>query len=132
YHESSVQPGEYWIYDLNQKSVKQLTYSVIASLNSAPRPAAQVIHYKSFDGKMISALLWIPFNLKRNGSNPALVLPHGGPTSQTQDFWSARTSALVSSGYICIAPNVRGSTGYGMEFQNANYQDLGGGDLQDT
>ena len=28
-------------------------------------------------------------------------------------------------------PNVRGSTGYGMDFQRANYQDLGGGDLQD-
>ena len=40
-------------------------------------------------------------------------------------------AALVSRGYICIAPNVRGSTGYGMEFQKANYQDLGGGDLQD-
>ncbi len=40
-------------------------------------------------------------------------------------------AALVSRGYICIAPNVRGSTGYGMDFQRANYQDLGGGDLQD-
>jgi dipeptidyl aminopeptidase/acylaminoacyl peptidase len=34
-------------------------------------------------------------------------------------------------GYVCIAPNVRGSTGYGIEFQKANYKDLGGGDLQD-
>jgi dipeptidyl aminopeptidase/acylaminoacyl peptidase len=32
---------------------------------------------------------------------------------------------------VCIAPNVRGSTGYGMAFQKANYKDLGGGDLQD-
>jgi dipeptidyl aminopeptidase/acylaminoacyl peptidase len=67
----------------------------------------------------------------RNGSNPALVLPHGGPTGQVQDAWSPRVAALVSRGYICIAPNVRGSTGYGMEFQRANYQDLGGGDLED-
>jgi len=28
-------------------------------------------------------------------------------------------------GYVCIEPNVRGSTGYGMEFQKANYKDLG-------
>jgi dipeptidyl aminopeptidase/acylaminoacyl peptidase len=40
-------------------------------------------------------------------------------------------AALVSRGYICIAPNVRGSTGYGMDFQRANHQDFGGGDLQD-
>ena len=27
--------------------------------------------YKSFDGQMISAFLWMPYNLKRDGSNPA-------------------------------------------------------------
>jgi dipeptidyl aminopeptidase/acylaminoacyl peptidase len=94
-------------------------------------PEAQIVHYSSFDGKTISALLWIPFNLTRDGSRPALVLPHGGPTGQVQDNWSPRVAALVSRGYICIAPNVRGSTGYGMDFQRANYQDLGGSDLQD-
>jgi dipeptidyl aminopeptidase/acylaminoacyl peptidase len=94
-------------------------------------PESLVVHYPSFDGKIISALMWIPFNLKRDGTNPALVLPHGGPTGQVQDYWSPRVAALVSRGYICIAPNVRGSTGYGIEFQKANYQDLGGGDLQD-
>jgi dipeptidyl aminopeptidase/acylaminoacyl peptidase len=75
--------------------------------------------------------MWVPFNLKRDHSNPALVLPHGGPTGQVVDYWSPRVAALVSRGYICIAPNVRGSTGYGIDFQRANYQDLGGGDLQD-
>jgi dipeptidyl aminopeptidase/acylaminoacyl peptidase len=130
-HESSVQPGDFWVYDWGQKQTKQLTYSAIASLSSAPRPASQIVSYKTFDGKTISAFLWIPFNLKRDGSNPALVLPHGGPTGQFEDYWSPRIAALVSRGYICIAPNVRGSTGYGIEFQKANYQDLGGGDLQD-
>jgi len=130
-HESSVEPVDFWIYDLPSRKAKQLTYSAIASLNSAPRPPSQIVSYRSFDGKMISALLWIPFNLKRDGSNPALVLPHGGPTGQSQDYWSPRIAAFVSRGYICIAPNVRGSTGYGIEFQKANHKDLGGGDLQD-
>jgi dipeptidyl aminopeptidase/acylaminoacyl peptidase len=94
-------------------------------------PSAQIVHYKTFDGKIISALLWMPFNLKRDGSNPAIVLPHGGPTGQTVDYWNPEVAALVSRGYICVAPNVRGSTGYGIAFQKANYQDLGGGDLQD-
>ena len=130
-HESSVEPADFWVYDLVSRKPKQLTYSVIASLNSAPRPPSQIVSYKSFDGKTISALLWVPFNLKRDSSNPALVLPHGGPTGQSQDYWSPRIAAYVSRGYICIAPNVRGSTGYGIDFQKANYQDLGGGDLQD-
>jgi dipeptidyl aminopeptidase/acylaminoacyl peptidase len=47
------------------------------------------------------------------------------------DYFKPTAAALVSRGYICIAPNVRGSTGYGLDFQKANYQDLGGGDLQD-
>jgi len=130
-HESSVEPADFWVYDLASQKPRQLTYSVIASLKAAPRPPSQVISYKSFDGKTISALLWVPFNLKRDASNPALVLPHGGPTGQSQDYWSPRIAAFVSRGYICIAPNVRGSTGYGIEFQKANYKDLGGGDLQD-
>src|SRR5256714_15378524 len=58
-------------------------------------------------------------------------MPHGGPTGQSGYYWSPRVAAFVSRGYVCIEPNVRGSTGYGMEFQKANYQDLGGGDLQD-
>jgi len=130
-HESSVEPGDFWVYDLASGKSKQLTYSAIASLNSAPRPPSQIVSYKSLGGKTISALMWIPFNLKRDGSNPALVLPHGGPTGQSADYWSPRIAAFVSRGYVCIAPNVRGSTGYGIEFQKANYKDLGGGDLQD-
>lgn len=130
-HESSTRPGDIWIYDLPEGKPRQLTYSAIASLEVIPMPGAQIVHYKSFDGKVISALLWMPFNLKRDGTNPAIVLPHGGPTGQMVDYWNPEVAALVSRGYICIAPNVRGSTGYGIEFQKANYQDLGGGDLQD-
>src|SRR5579864_1952851 len=130
-HESSTRPGDIWVYDLSAHSPKQLTYSAIASLETLPMPSAQIVHYKTFDGKIISALLWMPFNLKRDGSNPAIVLPHGGPTGQTVEYWNPEVAALVSRGYICVAPNVRGSTGYGIAFQKANYQDLGGGDLQD-
>ncbi len=130
-YQSSVRPADLWIYDLRAGSSRRLTYSAVASLASAPMPDSQIVHYRSFDGKIISALLWVPFNLERNGANPALVLPHGGPTGQRQDLWSPAVAALVSRGYICIAPNVRGSTGYGIAFQKANYQDLGGGDLQD-
>jgi dipeptidyl aminopeptidase/acylaminoacyl peptidase len=130
-HEASNQPGDFWIYDIAKHSAEQLTFSTIASLRASPLPPSQIVHYKSFDGKTISALLWVPFNLKRDGSNPALVIPHGGPTGQRSDYWSPEVQALVTRGYICIAPNPRGSTGYGLEFQKANFQDLGGGDLKD-
>jgi dipeptidyl aminopeptidase/acylaminoacyl peptidase len=130
-HEASNQPGDLYVYNLASNKADRLTYSTIASVSSIPLPASQIIHYKTFDGKTISALLWMPFNLKRDGSNPAIVIPHGGPTGQRVDYWSPTIQALASRGYICLAPNPRGSTGYGLEFQKANFQDLGGGDLKD-
>jgi dipeptidyl aminopeptidase/acylaminoacyl peptidase len=111
--------------------LKQVTHNETAGLAAAVVPSSQLVTYKSFDGRMISAFVWIPFNLKRDGTAPAVVMPHGGPTGQTLDNFNARALLLVSRGYVVIAPNVRGSTGYGMEFQKANYQDLGGADLKD-
>jgi dipeptidyl aminopeptidase/acylaminoacyl peptidase len=130
-HQGSKQPGDLWIYDLARGSARQLTFSAIASLKAESIPQSQLVHYKSFDGTVISALVWMPFNLKRDGSNPGIVIPHGGPTGQTVDYFNRTAVALATRGYVCIAPNVRGSTGYGFEFQKANYKDLGGGDLQD-
>lgn len=130
-HESSTEPPDVWIYDVATHKPRRLTFSTIASLNSSRLPPAQLVHYKTFDGKTISAFLWMPFNLKRDGSNPGVVIVHGGPTAQQTDAFDQTAAALASRGYVCIAPNVRGSTGYGMEFQKAIYKDLGGGDLQD-
>src|ERR1017187_7101268 len=107
------------------------TFSTLAGLHSENLPASRLVHYRSFDGRIISAFLWVPFNLQRDGASPGIVLPHGGPTGQTLDSFSRTAEALASRGYVSIAPNVRGSTGYGMAFQKANYKDLGGGDLQD-
>ncbi|HXW90403.1 MAG TPA: S9 family peptidase [Terriglobales bacterium] len=130
-HQSSTEPADLWVYDIATRRPRQLTFSALASLNPSRLPSSQLVHYKTFDGKIISAFLWVPFNLKREGSNPGIVLPHGGPTGQTVDSFNKTAAALASRGYVCIAPNVRGSTGYGMEFQKANYKDLGGGDLRD-
>lgn len=130
-HQSSRRPEDLWVYDVSAGKATQLTHSALASLRPESIPEAQIVHYKSFDGKIISALLWMPPNLKRDGSNPAVVLPHGGPTGQTTDYFNSDAASLASRGFVCLAPNVRGSTGYGIEFQKANYQDLGGGDLKD-
>ncbi len=130
-HQSGTQTNDIWIYDVATDRATQLTHSTVASQAATPLPPSQIVHYKSFDGTVISAFLWMPFNLERNGKNPGIVLPHGGPTGQTVDAFNRNVIALVSRGYTVIAPNVRGSTGYGLAFQKMNFQDLGGGDLQD-
>jgi len=91
-----------------------------------------VVTYRSFDETLISAIVTMPFNLKRDGRAPAVVIAHGGPTSQAQDGFNAEATALASRGFVVIQPNFRGSSGYGAAFQAANQRDLGGGDLKDV
>jgi dipeptidyl aminopeptidase/acylaminoacyl peptidase len=129
-HEDSTHARNFYVLGKDGPPA-QITHVESAGLRNAVLPPTQLVHYASFDGKIISAFLAMPFNLKRDGSNPLIVLPHGGPTGQVQDSFSPRIIALVSRGYTVIAPNVRGPTGYGVAFEKANYQDLGGGDLQD-
>ncbi len=129
-HEASNTPTDLWVLDRTGKA-SRLTNLSLASLDPARLPTSRIVHYRSEDGTVISAVLMVPFNLKRDGMAPAVVVPHGGPTGQTQDRFSRTAVALASRGYVVIQPNPRGSTGYGMAFQNANHQDLGGGDLTD-
>jgi dipeptidyl aminopeptidase/acylaminoacyl peptidase len=130
-HQSSTTPNDLWVVNLATGSAKQITHSALPSLDAAAMPEARTVHYKSFDGTMISALLFVPFNLERNGRNPGIVMAHGGPADQSSDTFDPTITALVTRGYTVIAPNVRGSRGYGLRFQEMNDNDFGGGDLQD-
>lgn len=124
--------GELNRYDLADDTVMPITQLALASLRPEALAGSQMVTYTSFDGTRISALVTMPANLKRDGSNPAIVIPHGGPTGKTDDYFDDIAAALASRGFIIIAPNFRGSTGYGKAFQAANYDDMGGGDLKDV
>ena len=130
-HSGADTPGELQAFDVATGRTSQLTHLAMASLSPEHLPKSRIVTYKSFDGTLVSAIVTMPFNLKRDGSNPAVVMPHGGPTGQVSDGFNRYATALASRGYLVIQPNVRGSTGYGLAFQKANYQDLGGGDLKD-
>jgi Tol biopolymer transport system component/dienelactone hydrolase len=130
-HESGSESFDYWIMDVLTGKSDPITNLGLASISAAQLPKTHLVHYRSADGTVISAFVWIPFNLSRDTHAPAVVLPHGGPTSQTHDEFSRTAIALASRGYLVIAPNPRGSTGYGRAFEEGNRHDLGGGDLQD-
>jgi dipeptidyl aminopeptidase/acylaminoacyl peptidase len=129
-HDASNTPFDYWMLDRAGKATR-ITNFAAPGLDAAKLPTSRIVHYKSADGTVISAILMVPFNLKRDGTAPAIVSPHGGPTGQTTDHFSRQAVAFVSRGYVVIEPNPRGSTGYGQAFQDANHKDLGGGDLTD-
>jgi dipeptidyl aminopeptidase/acylaminoacyl peptidase len=130
-HQSGNMPLDYWILERSSGKVAPVTRFALASIDPEKLPKTQIVHYRSADGTIISAFVWMPFNLPRNGRAPAVALPHGGPTGQTMDDFDRDAVALASRGYVVIAANPRGSTGYGRAFQEANRRDLGGGDLTD-
>ncbi|MET1127784.1 MAG: S9 family peptidase [Thermoproteota archaeon] len=63
---------------------------------------------------------------------PAVIYPHGGPWSEVADSWSPMIASLAVLGYHVVAPNFRGSTGYGQKYRKMDIGDPGGGDLQDV
>ena len=132
-HNGATAPSDLWIYHAASGKTQQITHSLIAGVRSEDMVEPYLVHYPSRDGKWtISAFLYVPFNMARNGQNAAIVYIHGGPTSQSMNSFNRFIQFAANQGYMVLAPNYRGSTGYGKEFQQANLFDMGGGDLQDV
>jgi dipeptidyl aminopeptidase/acylaminoacyl peptidase len=132
-HTGAGAPGDLWVFALGDEKSRQLTHALIGGVRSEDMVEPALVHYPSKDGKWtISALVYVPYNLPRNGEHPAIVYVHGGPSAQTVNTFNRFVQYMVNQGYLVIAPNYRGSTGYGKEFQQANLFDMGGGDLQDV
>lgn len=133
YHNGPNAPNDAWVYHMATGKSTQVTHSLMAGIPATHFVEPFLVHYPSRDGKWtISALLYIPRNMQRNGQNAAIVYIHGGPASQSVNSFNRFIQHIVNQGYMVIAPNYRGSTGYGKEFQQANLFDMGGGDLQDV
>jgi dipeptidyl aminopeptidase/acylaminoacyl peptidase len=60
-----------------------------------------------------------------------VVLIHGGPTSRAEDRFNAQIQYLVSRGFNVLTPNYRGSTGFGLQFQETIKEDGWGGREQE-
>jgi len=133
FHEGATAPGDLWVYNVADGKSHHLTHSLVGGVRSEDMVEPYLVHYPSKDGKWtISAFVYVPYNLPRNGEHPAIVYVRGGPAAQTMNTFGRFVQYMANQGYIVIAPNYRGSTGYGKEFQQANLFDMGGGDLQDV
>ena len=107
-------PGDCYSLDVTSEKLERWTTSE-AAVKSESLPA-ELIRWKSFDGKMISGFLYKPA-AKFSGKRPVLVVIHGGPEGQSQPTFLGRTNYFPSElGIALIYPNVRGSTGYGKTF----------------
>jgi dipeptidyl aminopeptidase/acylaminoacyl peptidase len=132
-HNGPNAPNDIWAYDFATQKSQQITHSLVGGVRGEDMVEPFLVHYASKDGKwQIPAFVYVPYNAEKNGKNAAIVYIHGGPTSQTVNSFNRNVQYLVNQGYFVIAPNYRGSTGYGKEFEDANRFDMGGGDLEDV
>jgi len=128
--DSPRHPCDLWLFPLDNHPARQLTHSLPADLQGAPFVMPASVCYPSLDGQSVPALLYRP--RQAEGPAPAVVYIHGGPSWLTQVTWDPLVQHMVSLGWVVLAPNYRGSTGYGREWQLANRFDLGGGDTKDV
>lgn len=121
-YEDVNHPPDLWKIDLETGKAKQLTKSLEAELNF---PQPEEIRYAGMDGEQVPALLY------RGRSEHAVLNIHGGPNWHLQFSWNPELSFMVAQGWTILAPNYRGSTGYGKRWQNASRFDMGGVDNDD-
>ncbi|MGZ5383871.1 MAG: LpqB family beta-propeller domain-containing protein [Acidimicrobiia bacterium] len=101
-----------------------------APLRTAPHVRYERIVYPSLDGLKIPAFLFKP-PAAAGGKVPAVVYPHGGPTSHYGDEWDGIAQYFLDKGYAWLAINYRGSTSYGMDFERADHRVWGVADTDD-
>jgi dipeptidyl aminopeptidase/acylaminoacyl peptidase len=125
--DTAQSPADVYVYSLDtaaadtlpQVALARWTQSELGPLDASRLVAAQLVEFPTWDRvgnrqRMLSAFVYKPAG---PGPHPVLIDIHGGPESQFQPGWNAFRQYLVNElGYAVIAPNVRGSWGYGRSF----------------
>jgi dipeptidyl aminopeptidase/acylaminoacyl peptidase len=128
-HSSMATPYCIYLHGIGTKTATPLT-SKNHGVNLNELSIPESLWYKSSDGLDIHA--WYLPAGQGKPPHPAIIWPHGGPSWQIFDTWAPYIQSISQSGFAVLAPNFRGSTGYGTEFRNKNISDIGGGDLEDV
>lgn len=128
---SSTSPANLYAYNVEKNELKQLTSTLNKAIDQNDLIKAEVVRFKSFDGKEIPAIYYKPLQASKDNKAAALVWVHGGPGGQSRVGFSNSIQYLVNHGYAVLAVNNRGSSGYGKAFYKMDNQDHSNGDLKD-
>lgn len=131
YVSSSKAPSNLYVYNFGTKEIKQLTSTMSKEIAPDDLVAGETVRFKSYDGMEIPCLLYKPKGLAEGEKVPALLWIHGGPGGQTRLNYSPIIQHLVNHGYVILAVNNRGSSGYGKSFFAADDRKHGDADLKD-
>ena len=112
------------VYAIEVKSgrLERWTASEMGGASPDSLPDAEVVEWKSFDGRMISGILYRPA-ARFTGPRPVIVNVHGGPERRERPRGLGRSNYFRNEmGIAIIYPNVRGSSGYGSTFEHLDDQ----------
>jgi dipeptidyl aminopeptidase/acylaminoacyl peptidase len=113
---TSDSPGDAYVLDLATLKLTRWTTSEVGGLDPKTFVLPSLIEYPSFDGRQIPTWIYRPTRSQRTRV-PVVINIHGGPEGQTTAAFSALTQYFVNElGVAVIAPNVRGSSGYGKNY----------------
>jgi len=113
---AATRSSDIWIWDLDAGEVWPITRSSHGGLPSETFVAPESVRYPTFDGREIPAWLFRPNNIQT--PLPAVAVVHGGPEAQFGAGFNFVVQYLVGNGYAVLAPNVRGSSGYGKHYSH--------------
>lgn len=105
-----------------------------ALFNSRAIPATESIRFPGALNTQIQAWLIKPPGFDTAKKYPLLLAIHGGPQSAWNDAWSFRWNLMTyaAHGYVVLAPNPHGSTGFGQGFTEQISGDWGGAVFEDV
>jgi dipeptidyl aminopeptidase/acylaminoacyl peptidase len=98
-------------------------------LADLPKPSAKIEEIRAFDGLTIPINVYLPATRSKL---PTLVLIHGGPSGSAPIRFSATVGFFTAMGFAVVEPNIRGSTGFGLEFAKADDREKRGAALRDV
>ncbi|HEX7104739.1 MAG TPA: S9 family peptidase [Acidothermaceae bacterium] len=126
----ATRPTEVVAVDLAANVVHVLTESTPPALREITAIEPQLIRFPTHDGRDVPAFLYKPDG---EGPFPVLLSIHGGPEAQERPsyMYGGFYQYLLAQGVGVLAPNVRGSTGYGSTYQRLIHHDWGGDELRD-
>ncbi|MBI5936073.1 MAG: S9 family peptidase [Chloroflexi bacterium] len=122
-HENPRRPSDLWLAALDGGPLLPLTESLPADVDLSEFVTPQAVTYPSLDGTPIPAILYKPKNARAD--SPAVVVIHGGPAWHIAFYWNPIMSHMAARGWTVIAPNYRGSTGYGRDWLVSNRFEIG-------
>ena len=125
---SLTSPNEVMRVNSNGTGITALTSVNKTALAAFNLQKAEDVEWKGAVDSTIHGFVVKPANFDPAKKYPLIVLIHGGPQGAWNDSWSTRWNPQVwaNQGYIIIAPNPRGSTGYGQKFVDEISRDWGG------